>query len=251
MLEFSLHTNLPESVSEFQVLHAVTTQIRQLKYPDDQLVIYPSPDLQNAIVIGLDQFAFQQETRQLYTLKLEDGDHNVINKCSYYFALTDVDQLTLFALALTCRTEGKDLVDEASGWLFNKHTAVTRTIRRVAHGSRRIYAISAFRTLQPQRWTELSQQGKQVYDESVTVEARFERARVTIVDEERIPQHHAFYMMFEDQLMNVAENRIYTFDRYRREFENRLEVADLQKYDHICNEWDLFWKQFLRKNSSV
>lgn len=243
MLELSLNANLSDGVSELNQLHTVTSMMMFLKHPRDEFILYP-PDSDNAIVIGVDQFTFQHDTRFLYTLRVEDADGKVVGNHDYYFALTDINELIAFALTLMRDGGEKELTNKECGWLFNKHTAVTRTVHRVAHGSRRIYAISAFRTLQQQQWAVLSQQGKRLYDESIAIEAQFERASSVIVNEERIPQHHAFYMLFEDRLMHPGEEREYTFQRYRLEFENRLDTADLQKLEHIDLEWTNYWRQF-------
>lgn len=236
-------TIVNSEVNELMKISKIVSKILDMKNQADSVILRSNFNNgkewdEITITITLDPFTYNYQQRTVLRLVL-DGDWKEENQ-TYYFSPNDTGMLAVVALMLFENSK-RILLPENRAWLMNKHVAVSRTINRVDHGSKRIYAqtvvmdllmndnpeILAGRTL-----SQLASKSQEIFD-SIMSNQNFHQCAC-------IPQHHFFYMILEDQILGI-EDAVYDENRYFNDFRDRLEARDKERLDEINRTWEAVW----------
>lgn len=225
---------------EILQISELIAEIQKLNKPEENIQLldleHDTRSWEAPISIEIDPFTYNFSEHFVYKLT---GQQNKI----WYFSNRDISYLALVALAVQ-RNALFNPAEGQNGWLLNKHVAVSRTIDRVDHGSRRIYAqtvisdlignesvVSEF--LNGRTLSSVAAQAQEVF-EQLLLQRNTQQCGC-------IPQHHLFYMVLEDHVVGINSGD-YTEKRYFEYFKERLIQRDNLRLQSINDTWNDHWK---------
>lgn len=244
---FSINTKISQNdeSNKIKQLHLLMSQLELLKNKDDSCCICRCgthlDECELCITISMDSFKYKGVDKLIYKLSTRHSYTTDYKAKAFHFSKDDISELAIIAMSLYEHMPNNQIVDDSNMWLFNKHTAVSREIKDVANGSRRIYSMSAVQDIcGMEQFEEWDTTPKYVHNRLMSAQSYFEKIQ-SETSTTNIPQHHLFYMIFEDMLYEDGEEVEYTEDRYNKDFKIMLTSYDQRHLSKINNSWSAFW----------
>jgi len=225
---------------EILQLSSLVNEIKLLRNPEEKIELLDldtdSRSWEDPITIQIDPFTYNYQHHFVYKLTNQLGK-------TWYFGGRDISFLALVALAVQRNVSFVPGEGSEYFWLLNKHVAVSRTIDRVDHGSRRIYAQTVISDLiGSDEVIENFLRGRTLSSVAAQAQEVFEQLLIQRNSQQCgcIPQHHLFYMVLEDHVLGV-NNDDYTEKRYFEQFKDRLNLRDKDRLNSINEAWEKYW----------